>query len=148
MAAKNVSYGNAVLQLVFNGSVQGGTDFSKLLANAPTPLTELYLSLNTGTLSGNALQDTHEAKYPGYARVATTRSPENWTVSGENVFLAKEVSFPLCVEKAYETEKYFTVGTQATGPGQVLYYGTLYPNLIVVSGVIPQLTPASEISEL
>jgi hypothetical protein len=39
------------------------------------------------------------------------------------------------------------VGTDQTGAGKVLYKGTVTPNISVSTGVTPQLTTASTITE-
>jgi hypothetical protein len=39
------------------------------------------------------------------------------------------------------------VGTDASGAGKILYYGTISPNISISNGVTPILTTASAITE-
>lgn len=134
-------------------------DFLKLLLNATpianiadnaasSPLTNLYLSLSTGTLSAASTQTTTEAAYTSYARVAVARTTGGFTAStAQSSALVATASFPAATGGS-ETETYAMLGTDGTtGAGKNLYFGSISPSLAVASGVTPQLTTATTIAE-
>jgi hypothetical protein len=45
------------------------------------------------------------------------------------------------------TVTHFGVGTASSSTGKLLYKGTVTPNIVVSSGVIPRLTTATAITE-
>ncbi len=144
MAAKSSTFDNDLLKLIFQG-----TTIANLAINATSgPLTTLYLSLHTATPAVGGSQTTNEAAYTSYARVAVNRTSGagGFTVSGSSVTLASLTSFPAATGGS-ETETFFAVGTDSTGTGKVLYFGTVTPNIVVSSGVTPQLTTGTTITE-
>ena len=140
---KSTSYSNSFLNLTFQGTAITG-----LANNATTsPLTSLYVSLHTANPGVGGSQTTSEAAYTGYARVAVVRTSSGWsTATAGSVNPVAAVNFPAATGGS-ETETYFAIGTAATGAGTVLYVGTVTPNIAVASGVQPQLTTATTISE-
>lgn len=141
MPAKGSTYANDMLLLVFNG-----TTIANIADNAAgSPLTNLYVSLHTGTPAGGN-QTTSEAGYTSYARVAVARTSGGWTVSGGSVSPNATISFPAATGGS-ETETYFGVGTASSGSGKLLYYGPVSPTIVVSNGVQPQLTTGSAITE-
>lgn len=147
MGAKSTSYDNSLLQLIFNGTVTSATGWSSLVANPGSPAANLYVSLHTAVLNASSAQNTSEAAYTGYQRVGVARTSGGWIISGSSVSPATPgVTFPACTGTT-ETEVAFAVGTAQTGPGMVLYYGTITPSISVSNGVTPQLTTASTITE-
>jgi hypothetical protein len=142
MPAKGSTFDNDFLKLVFNA-----TGISNIADNTATsPLTNLYVSLHTGSPGAGGSQTTSEAAYTSYGRVAVARTTGGWTVSGSTVSPVSTISFPAATGGS-ETESYFAVGTASTGTGKILYYGTISPSITVSSGVTPQLTTASAITE-
>lgn len=141
MAAKGTTFDNDFLKLIFNATAIGN-----IADNAGTsPLTNLYVSLHTATPAGTS-QTTSEAAYTSYARVAVARSGSGWTVTSNSVSPAATITFPAATGGS-ETETYFGVGTASSGTGKLLYYGTITPNIVVSTGVTPQLTTATTITE-
>lgn len=139
---KGSTFDNDWLKLIFNA-----TAIANIADNAGTsPLTNLYLSLHTASPGAGGSQTTSEAAYTSYARVAVARTSGGWTVSGNSVTLASTVSFPAATGGT-ETETYFAVGTASSGTGKILYYGPITPNIAVSSGVTPQLTTGTTITE-
>ena len=140
--AKSATFDNDLLKLIFNG-----TAISNMADNAATsPVTNLYVSLHTANPGTASDQTTSEATYTSYARVAVARTTGGWTVTGGSVSPAAIISFPAATGGS-NTITYFAVGTASTGAGKILYAGTVTPNIIVSSGVTPQLTTASAITE-
>lgn len=129
------TFENDLVALIFNGTAIGN-----IADNAGTsPLTSLYLSLHTGDPGEAGDQTTNEAAYTSYARQAVARSGSGFTVSGNEATLAANVDFPEATGGT-ETITHFAIGTDETGTGKIIAYGTVSPNLSVSSGVIPRLT--------
>lgn len=145
MAAKqtaNGQYANNLLKLIFNG-----TNYANVADNASSsPFTNLYVSLHTSSPGASGSQTTNEAAYGSYARVAVARNSGGWTITNNSVSPAATIVFPTAASGS-ETETHFGVGTSSSGAGNLLYYGTISPNISVVAGVIPQLTTTTSISE-
>jgi hypothetical protein len=140
--SKGNTFENDWLLLVFNA-----TGIANIADNASSsPLTNLYVSLHTGDPGEAGDQTTNECAYTSYARVAVARSGSGWTVSGNSVSPAAEISFPAATGGS-ETATHFAVGTAASSTGKVLYAGTVTPNISISSGVTPKLTTATAITE-
>ena len=139
---KGATFSNQLLALIFNA-----TTIANLAINASSaPLTSLYVSLHTADPTSSGNQSTSEASYTGYARVAVARSTGGWVVTSNSVSPAGTVSFPACTGGT-NTITNFSVGSASSGAGEIFYTGTVTPNISVASGVTPQLTTASTITE-
>lgn len=99
----------------------------------------LYVSLHTADPGEAGNQQTSEANYTGYARVAVVRSGVGWTVTGNQAVNAALVQFPQCTAGS-NTITYVAVGTLTSGTGQILYSGALSSSLSVTSGIQPQFS--------
>lgn len=140
--SKGNTYENDLLLLIFNA-----TAISNIADNAGTsPLTNLYVSLHTADPGEAGDQTTSEVTYTSYARVAVARSGSGWTVSANSVSPAATISFPAGTGGA-GTATHFGVGTASSGAGKLLYSGTVTPNIVCGSGVTPELTTATAITE-
>ena len=106
----------------------------------------LYVSLHTADPGEAGDQTTSETTYTGYARVAVARSGAGWTVTGNSVSPAATVAFPACTGGT-ATITHFGIGTAASGAGKLLYSGTVAPNISISTGVTPELTPATAVTE-
>ena len=130
------------MKLIFNA-----TAISNIADNAGTsPLTNLYVSMHTADPGEAGSQTTSEATYTSYARVAVARSSSGWTVTNNSVSPVATISFPAATGGS-ETLTHFAVGTASSGTGKILYSGSISPTIAVSSGVTPQLTTASTITE-
>jgi hypothetical protein len=140
--AKGSTFDNDLLKLIFNA-----TAIANMADNAASaPLTNLYVSLHTADPGAGGNQTTNEANYTSYARVAVARSGSGWTVTGNSVVPAATISFPQCTGGT-NTITNFAIGTANTGTGKILYTGTVSPSIAVASGVTPQFTTASSVTE-
>jgi len=140
--SKGNTYENDLLKLIFNA-----TAIANIADNAGTsPLTNLYVSLHTADPGEAGDQTTNEIAYTSYARVAVARSGSGWTVSGNSVSPAATISFPAGTGGA-GTATHFGVGTASSGAGKLLYSGTVTPNIVCGSGVTPELTTATAVTE-
>lgn len=134
------TFANDLLKLIFQG-----TAIANIADNAASaPLTNLYWSLHTADPSaGN--QNTSEAAYTSYARVAAARTSGGFTVSTNTVVPAATVGFPAATGGS-ETETYAGIGTASSGTGKILFAGSISPTIVVSNGVTPQLTTASTLT--
>jgi len=102
----------------------------------------LYLALHTGDPGEGGNQTTSEANYTDYARVAVSRSTSGWTVSGATVTNAALVQFPQCTGGS-STCTYVSIGTAASGTGQILASGALNSTLSVSNLIQPQFAASA-----
>ncbi len=142
MAGKTTTWANDLLKLLFQS-----TPVANIADNAATsPLTNLYISLHTADPGVAGAQNTSEAAYTGYARVAVARSAVGWTVTGNSVSPASTIVFPAATAGS-ETETFWGIGVAATGAGTLLYSGSITPGIAVSNGVTPELTTSSTATE-
>ena len=140
--AKGATFDNDWLKLIFNAAA-----IANIADNAASsPLTNLYVALHTADPTSAGNQTSNEATYTGYARVAVARTSGGFTVTTNSVSPAATISFPAC-SGGTNTITHFSIGTASSGAGKILYSGTVTPNISVASGVTPQLTTASTITE-
>jgi hypothetical protein len=98
-----------------------------------------YISLHSATLTGASTQQTSEAAYTNYARVAVARSGAGWTITGNAPIIAENaaaVTFPTGGASG-ETETYFAFGQATSGAGIIYGYGALTSSLVVSNGITP-----------
>jgi len=139
---KNTTFSSNLLALIFNA-----TTIANIAVNATSsPLTSLYVSLHTADPTSTGNQSSSEATYGGYTRVSVARSSAGWTVTSNSVSPTATISFPACTSGS-NTITNFGIGTASSGSGSLLYSGTVSPNISVASGVTPQLTTSSTITE-
>lgn len=140
--AKGAGFDNSLLKLIFNA-----TAIANIADNAASsPLTNLFVSLHTADPTSAGNQTSSEATYTSYARVAVARTTGGWTVTTNSVSPAATISFPAATGGT-NTITNWAVGTASSGAGSILYTGTVTPNISVASGVTPQLTTASTVTE-
>jgi hypothetical protein len=131
--SKGNTYENDILQLIFNA-----VTIANLANNATSaPLTSLYVSIHTADPGEAGLQNTSEASYGAYARVAVLRTSAGWIVTANAVTNAAAVIFPEATSGS-NTITHFGVGTAASGTGKLLYSGALTASLIVTTGIQPR----------
>jgi hypothetical protein len=133
---------NAILELLFNA-----TAISLIADNtATTPLTNLFVALHTGDPADAGTATTSEAAYTSYARESVARTGGGWTVTGNSVSPAANIDFTAATGGT-ETITHFSIVDTASGAGNILYHGTVTPNIAVATGVTPRLTTATAITE-
>ena len=144
-SGKGNTFINDFLKLVFNA-----TAIANIADNASSsPLTNLFVALSTGTLSAASTMATTEAAYTSYARATVARTSGGWGAASAQVTNpVATISFPAATGGS-ETETYFSIGVNVTvgNASKVLYFGPISPQIVVTSGVTPQLTTASSITE-
>lgn len=140
--SKGNTFENDLLKLIFNA-----TAIANMADNAASsPLTNLYVALHTADPGEAGAQNTTEADYSGYARVAVARSGAGWTVTNNSVSPAANIDFPESAGSG-TTLTHFSVGTASSGAGKVLYKGALSASIAVVAGTIPRLKTTTVITE-
>jgi hypothetical protein len=140
--SKGNTFENDLLLLVFNNTDCALIGDAAGLQNSATA-GSLYVALHTGDPGEAGAQNTTEANYTGYARVAVARSGAGWTVTTGTVTNAAAVTFGICTAGS-STCTYFSVGTDSSGAGKILYSGILTASLAVTVGI----TPAFAIGDL
>lgn len=132
----------ALLNLLFNA-----VDISLLADDTvTTPLTSLYVSLHTADPTDAGTAVSSECAYTSYAREAVVRSAGGWTVGAGTVSPAANIDFTAATGGT-ETVTHFAIVDTASGAGNILYSGTVLPNISVATGVTPRLTTATAITE-
>ncbi len=144
---KSTTTENNLLKLIFNA-----TNWGSIADNtATTPATVLCVGLYTADPGVGGTMTTNEAAYGSYARVSVNRNSGGWTVTSNSASPAATISFPAAISGT-ETETYFAVGiptsgSTCTGALTILYRGPITPNIAVSTGITPQLTTATAITE-
>lgn len=143
--SKTNAFENALLLLIFNNTDIALIGDAAGIQNSAAA-GSLYVSLHTADPAEGGDQTSSEIGYTSYARVAVARSGAGWTVSGNSVSPAAEISFPAGIGGS-GTATHFGVGAESTGAGLLLYKGAVTPNIVCGNGITPKLTVATAITE-
>lgn len=140
---KSTTTCNNFLKLVFNA-----TAWVNMADNAASsPLTNLYVALHTANPGAGGTQSTNEAAYTSYARVAVARTTGGWTASSAaSTSPVANIAFPTATGGS-ETETYWSIGVASSGATTILYSGAISPSITVTTGVLPQISTASTVTE-
>lgn len=95
-----------------------------------------YIGLHTADPGEAGAQNTSEIAYTGYARVSVVRTSVGWTVSASQVVNAAAVNFPACTAGS-GTATHFSIGTNASGAGNLVLKGALTGSLAISAGITP-----------
>jgi len=138
---------DAILNLIFRAVA-----IANIADNAAaSPLTNLYWALHTADPGEAGTQSTSETTYGSYARVAVARTAGGMSASsGGSTSPAANVTFAQASSPALPTVSsitHFSIGVASAGATNILYSGTVTPNINVSTGVQPILTTASTITE-
>ena len=140
--SKSDVFENDFLKLIFNAVAIAG-----LADNAATgAATNLYVSLHTADPAEGGTQASSEVTYTSYTRVAVARTAGGWTVTGNSVSPAADITFPAGTGGS-GTATHFGIGTAASGAGKLLYKGPITPNITLGNGITPKLTTATAVTE-
>lgn len=82
-----------------------------------------------------------------YARVAVARSGSGFTVTSNAATLASIATFAAMAGGAGGTVTHFGLGTDSSGAGNLIFKGTVTPNISVVAGVTPKLDTGTTITQ-
>jgi hypothetical protein len=140
--SKSNTFENDMLKLWFNG-----VPVANLADNAASgPLANLYASLHLADPGEAGDQLTNEATYTGYARVPIPRSALGFAVAANVVTLVAAATFPPGTAGS-GTITHFAIGTAASGAGKIMYSGAVAPQIPSGSGITPELTPGTTVTE-
>ena len=143
--SKSNALETAYLQLLFqNANFANVGDATGLRGS--TVAGQLFLSLHTADPDEAGTQSTSEVAYTGYARVGVARSGVGFSVTGNAVALAANVTFPAGTGGS-GTATHWGIGTAASGAGVLLYKGTISPSIVCGAGVTPELTAGTLVTE-
>lgn len=95
-----------------------------------------YVRLHTADPGEGGAQNTNEISYTGYAAVAVARTSGGWSVVGNAVSNVGAVTFGACTAGG-GTATHFSIGTAATGAGNLLLSGSLLGSLAISAGITP-----------
>lgn len=133
MGGKTNAFETSLLQLIFNGTAIVG-----IAQNHSSPYADLYVSLHVADPAEGGNQAASEAAYTNYGRIAVSRNAAGWVIAGNQVSNNGVINFNQCGATGNNIVA-IGVGTNATGAGNLLYYGNLTGNntLVVSNGVTP-----------
>lgn len=137
------TFANDLLRLVFNGRAIDG-----LADNAGAALAHLYMSLHTEDPQADGAQDTAEVNYDGYARVAVARTAAGFTIDGAVMNPTETHEFGEMVGGTNQTATHLCIGTDATGPGKVLFRFALSPTIALAEGVTPRIRSTTTLTAI
>jgi hypothetical protein len=141
--SKTDTYENSILNLLLAAKA-----IANIADNAASgALTAIQVSLHTADPGESGSQNTSEATYSGYARVATSRTTAGWVVSSGSAAPVAEIVFPQSVSTSTSTITHFGLGASTAGAGTLYYSGTVSPNINISQNVTPSLTTGSSITE-
>jgi hypothetical protein len=142
MSATN-AFETALLTLYFNNTDHANIGDAGGLQNSAAA-GSFYVSLHTADPGEAGSQNTTEATYTGYARVAVARSGAGWTISGNNVSNTAAITFGAC-SSGSDTITHFGIGSDSgTGAGNLFFKGALSASRSISAGI----TPSFAIGEL
>ena len=130
------SFETSFLQHLFNNDdIAGIGDASGLLGSSADG--NLYIALFTAD-PGETGVVTNECDYTGYARKAVPRTTGGWTVSGNQVSNAAQITLDQCTG-GNNTATHFAICKAGTsGVQDILYTGALTTSRTIESGVTPE----------
>jgi len=132
---------NNLLKLIFNA-----TNWANYADNAASsPQTNIHCALHTGDPGEAGTMSTSEATYTSYARVNVARTTGGWTVTANSVSPVAAITFPAGTGGS-GTVTHFSVGKTGGGATDILFSGTVTPNIVTGNGITPSLTTASTIT--
>lgn len=133
---------NAILLLIYNA-----TTWADIAENdTSSPATNIHVAGHTSDPGEAGTGSTNEIAYTSYARVAVARSGSGWTVTNNSVSPASAINFPAGTGGS-GTMTHFSTTIGSSGATVIIHSGTVTPNIVCGSGITPQLTTATAITE-
>jgi hypothetical protein len=142
MSLNNSSVDGLIKLLMQNVAFSNVGDAGGLQPSATAGV--FYLSLHTSDPGGAGNQNTNECTYTSYARVPVARSTGGWTFASHAINPAATIAFPPCTGGS-QTATFAGLGSDPTGGGNLFWSGAITPNIVISSGVTPELTTASTV---
>lgn len=136
---------SAILKLVYNA-----TAWTNYAVNATTSAqTNTGVSLHTADPGDAGNATTSEVTYTSYTRVNVARTTGGWTETSGSVSPVSTIAFPAGTGGSGTVTHFATAASNATPPTgaqEILWSGTVTPNIVTGNGVTPQLTTSSTIT--
>lgn len=107
-----------------------------------SPLTNIHMALATGDPGDTGTMSTSEVTYTSYARTNVARSGSGWTVSSGSCTPDANIDFPAGTGGS-GTVTHGSAGFTGGGTVDILWSGTVSPNIVTGDGITPRLTTAS-----
>jgi len=143
MSFSNTLENELLLLLLNNSNIANVGDATGLRGS--TTAGSFYLSLHTASPSETGNQSSNETTYGSYARVAVARSAAGWTITGNSASPTANIDFAEATSGT-ATITHVGLGTDASGTGKLVLYGSLSPSISVTTGVIPRVKTTSTIT--
>lgn len=133
---------NAILNLTFRAVA-----WANYADNAASsPQTNIHNALHTADPGDSGTMSTSEAAYTSYARVNVARTTGGWSAaSGGSISPAANIDFP-AASGGSGTVTHWSTGKTGGGAVDILWTGTVTPNIVTGNGVTPRITTASTIT--
>lgn len=132
---------NNLLKLIFNA-----TAWANYADNAASsPQTNVHVALHTADPGEAGTMSTSESAYTSYARVNVARTTGGWTVTNNSVSPVASITFAAGTGGS-GTVTHFSTGKTGGGATDILWSGTVTPNIVTGNGITPSLTTASTIT--
>lgn len=132
---------NNLLKLIFNA-----TAWANYADNAASsPQTNIHCALHTADPGDAGTMSTSESAYTSYARVNVARTTGGWAVTANSVSPVAAITFPAGTGGS-GTVTYFSTGKTGGGATDILFSGTVTPNIVTGNGITPQLSTATAIT--
>ncbi len=138
--SKGNTFENDLLLLLFNNTDIADIGDAGGIQNSATA-GSLYVALHTADPGEAGTAATNETAYTNYARVAVARSGAGWTVSGNSVSNAAQITFPQCGASG-ATITHVSITTASSGASKILYSGELNSSLAVALNITPLFAAA------
>lgn len=140
MSASDVAE-NAILNLILRA-----TAWANVADNAASsPLTNIHAALATADPGDSGTMSTSEITYTSYARQNVARSTGFGAASGGVSALAANLDFPEGTGGS-GTATHVNFGKTGGGAVDSFFSGTITPNIVTGTGIIPRLTTATTIT--
>lgn len=119
---------NAVLLLLLNNdNIANLGDATGVRGS--TTAGSVYVALHTADVAEGSAQNSNEATYTGYGRVAVARSASGWTVTGKTGVNAADVTFGQCTSglpaPTVQVMSHWSVGFASSGASTVMWSGPI-----------------------
>jgi hypothetical protein len=122
MSALSTAFVTNLLNLYFTNANHANVGDATGLRGSTTP-GSLFYALHTADPGDTGSQASNEISYTGYARASAARSGAGFAVSGKNVSPAVEASFGKRTDTGTGTVYFWSVGTAASGAGNLILRG-------------------------
>lgn len=143
MSFSNTLENELLLLLLNNSNIANIGDATGLRGSSTAGV--FYLSLHTSSPGETGTQSTNETSYSGYSRVSVARSSAGWTITANSASPTSAIDFGECTSGT-ATITHVGLGTDSSGTGKLVLYGSLSPSISVASGVIPRIKTTSTIT--